>query len=219
MKVYCLRHGNTFGPDQQGGERIYYCGSKNNIPLVKTGREQIRSFASYLTQQGINLKTAYASSLIRVWESGVIIREHFLKEGKNEFPIFLDDRLMELDYGDWGGVNEEKIIEKFGEESVRNWQEKRIAPSNANWQLKPENVKDNLASLFDDLIKQYKKDDEILIISSQGVLTFLPHLMPGGMEEAIANDRYKVKTGRFCLLDYDYDNKVWKLIKWNERAE
>ena len=53
MRLYALRHGNTFGEDQEGGKRVFMSGSKNNIPLVNTGREQARRFAEHLDTQGI----------------------------------------------------------------------------------------------------------------------------------------------------------------------
>lgn len=133
MKLYALRHGDTFGEDQDGGKRVFMSGSKNNIPLVNSGREQARNFAQSLDTLGIIPTALYANHLIRTWETAVIIREYFYHQHHVHLPLYHDEHLLELDYGNWAGLTTDdkanQVIEKFGQKVWDDWQLRRIIPN------------------------------------------------------------------------------------------
>jgi probable phosphoglycerate mutase len=220
MKIFLIRHGNTFGDDQSGGKRVFMCGSKNNIPLVNSGRKQARSMAKFLESK--NIKAIYSGSLIRTWEHAVIIREHFIKQNNFEPPLYLSEQLIELDYGNWAGLTTfgdtretNEVIANFGKQAWDDWQQKRIIPNNSphSWQITREELVERIRTFFNMLFIQYKKDDVVVVISSQGVITFVNELFDGGMELAILENRLKVNPGNYCEIDSI--NNQFKLIGWN----
>lgn len=215
MRIFLCRHGNTFGPDQKGGERVFICGSLNNIPLVKTGRMQASYMAQYLIANKIKPAAIYANHLIRTWEYAEIIKQHFWEEQKIEIPLLKDERLLEIDYGNWAGFTPDEVIAKFGETAWHDWQNKRIIPNHSphNWEMTREKLIENISSFCNDLKNKYP-NETVVAIGSQGSLTFVNELFDGGMEQAIKDDHYKIKTGRFAEISYD--NK-WNLIKWNKK--
>ena len=216
MRIFLCRHGNTFGPDQQGGERIFMCGSKNNIPLVESGRTQARNMAKYLVGNNIQPTAIYANHLIRTWEYAVIIKEYFHNQNQIDIPLYKDERLLEIDYGNWAGLTQNEVITKFGQQAWDDWQNERIMPNHAphDWQITHEKITNNIRDFFNDLKTKHKKAETILAIGSQGSITFVNELFDGGMEQAIKNDHYKIKTGRFVEINYD---NGWNLIKWNKK--
>ncbi len=221
MKIFALRHGNTFGEDQKGGKRIFMLGSNNNLPLVQSGINQARDMCKYLTKINVIPTAIYSNTLVRIWEVGLIIREYFLYKHNTSIPLIEDDSLLELDYGDWAGLTTEdtnnEVIKKFGQDAWDDWQNKRIIPNYPphNWKVTADDIKGKIKDLFEHLAKTYSQDDNIIVIGSQGSLTFLNTLFDGGMDRAIEEDRYKIKTGRFSEIEYK-DGK-WVLNSWNTK--
>ena len=220
MKVFLIRHGNTFGDDQLGGKRVFMCGSKNNIPLVNSGRQQARSMAKFLESK--NIKAIYSGSLIRTWEHAVIIREYFIQQNNFEPPLYLSDQLIELDYGNWAGLTTlgdtketNEVIANFGQQAWDDWQQKRIIPNHSphSWGITREELIARIRTFFNMLSIQYQKDEVVVVISSQGVITFVNELFEGGMELAIIENRLKINPGNCCEIDFI--NNQFKLIGWN----
>lgn len=216
MRIFLCRHGNTFGSDQKGGERVFMCGSNNNIPLVETGRAQAKSMAQYLVTNNIKPAAIYANHLIRTWEYAEIIKKYFFATHKIEIPMYKDERLLELDYGAWAGLTTDEVIAKFGQKAWNDWQDKRIIPNYPphNWETTREEIVANIRAFFDDL-KNKHSDETVIAIGSQGSITFVNELFDGGMEQAIIDDHYKIKTGHFAEIHYDNDK--WKLISWDTK--
>lgn len=224
MKIFIVRHGNTFGADQAGGERIIMCGSQENIPLVQKGREQARMMAQYLNHINIIPTALYANHLIRVWEHAVLIQEYFYYHRQVTIPIHLDERLIELDYGRWAGLTIKgsegnQVITQFGREAWDDWQLRRIIPKGSlyDWKVTHEEVITNVRSFFDGLTARHQSNDVIIVIGSQGSLGFVNTLFEGGMKLAIAENHFKMKTGNFSEIAYD--KRVFKLISWDQNPQ
>jgi len=223
MRIFVVRHGNTFGPDQAGGEHIFMCGSRNNIPLVQKGREQARMMAQYLNDHDIIPTAIYANHLIRVWEHATLIREYFYNHQHIDIPVYLDEKLTELDYGNWAGLMtkghsslDNEVIANFGQKAWDDWQDQRIIPNGAphNWKMTREEIIENVKSFFDMLTTHHQFDDVIVAMGSQGSLSFVNELFEGGMDLAILENRFKIKTGHFSEIAYDGDE--FRLISWNQ---
>ena len=224
MKLVLARHGNTFGPDQEGGEKIIVAGCHNDLPLVEEGRRQARRLAQYLFNQSIVPDAIYSSRLLRTWEYAVIVREFFHHKNDESMPLRAHDSLMEFDYGKWAGLcasgkdsQTNEVIARFGKAAWENWQNKRIAPSQeiAAWETTPEEMIRRMQSFFNELSQTYgPTHSTILAITSQGNLSFSRALNPGGMEEAVAKEEIAVQTGKFCLWEWSAE-KGWNLIRWN----
>lgn len=224
MKVFLIRHGNTFGEDQIGGNKVFLCGSKNNIPLVNMGRQKARDMARFLEMSKIS--AIYASPLIRTWEHATIIREHLIAQNlANDIslPLYPREELVELDYGNWAGLATDgnsketnEVIAKFGEQAWHDWQQKRIIPNHHphNWQITKDEIINRVKGFFNMLCTTYQNKETVVVISSQGVITFVNELFSGGMEQAIKEHRLKVSPGNYCEIELLNDK--FKLISWNQ---
>jgi len=222
MRLFLVRHGNTFGPDQAGGEHIIMSGCHNNIPLVEKGREQARAMASYLHQQNKIPSAFYANHLIRTWEAAVLMREYFYYQLEQMIPLYVDENLLELDYGAWAGLGsagksaeDNEVIARFGQQAWDDWQEKRLVPQGAphHWQRGGDEMVASLRLFLGVLTEQYDQNQTIVAMGSQGSLVFIHELLPGGLAQAIANQQIHIKTGNFAELAYE--NNAWRLVQWN----
>lgn len=225
MLLLIARHGNTFGPDQDGGERVFMSGSKNNIPLVESGRQQARDLAEYLDKLDIIPNVIYANHLIRTWEFGALIKEYFHFNTNLEIPLVKNDSLLELDYGSWAGLTTNgataktnAVIANFGLKAWNDWQQRRVILNHQphNWQMTKLEVIENLQLFLDTIASNHDDDDIVLAISSQGTMGFINELVGISMEQAISESHYKVNTGRFCELFHNADG--WVLNSWNNKA-
>ncbi len=91
MKIYIVRHGETDANVKKLAQ------GRTDEPLNKNGRE-----LAVLTGQalkGMHFDACISSPLIRASETAKII----LEESGNDIPFTVDDRLLEMDFGDKEG--------------------------------------------------------------------------------------------------------------------
>ncbi len=102
---YCMRHAET-----AANAKDIFIGSGTDIPLTERGKEQARKAGHYFKNIGVTFDTIYYSPMIRCFETA---REVAAIAGGQLVP---DDRIIELDYGDWEGLSREEIKSKYGED-------------------------------------------------------------------------------------------------------
>ncbi len=100
MLIYILRHGET-ALNSKGVMQ-----GRLNEPLNQSGRDLAEMTGRAI--KGIHFDCCISSPLARAKETAKII----LRESGNDIPIKLDDRIIEIDFGDM----EEKKITEMGEE-------------------------------------------------------------------------------------------------------
>lgn len=109
MVLYIVRHGET---DWNVEHR--YLGS-TDLPLNERGLEQAAALADRF--RDIPLAAVYASDLSRSYQTAEIIgRPHGLQ-------VSVLPELRELSFGDWEGLSESEIAERYGVDFYRNWKE------------------------------------------------------------------------------------------------
>ncbi|RYD78766.1 MAG: histidine phosphatase family protein, partial [Sphingobacteriales bacterium] len=95
LKVYLLRHGETaYNAD---GNR--YCG-RTDIELTTKGLRQAKFVFDQLSD--IKIDAVYSSPLLRAKRTAEI--------ASGERDVFIDERLIEVDFGDWEGKTKEEFI-------------------------------------------------------------------------------------------------------------
>ncbi len=99
--VYLIRHGETTANVEESFSGI------NNVELTERGISQAQKIADFL--QGEHIERIYTSPLRRALDFSRIIQE------KTGAKLIIDQRLSELDYGDWEGLKKEMIMEKYGD--------------------------------------------------------------------------------------------------------
>jgi probable phosphoglycerate mutase len=201
MRLILARHGNTFGP----GDKVTWVGSTNDLPLVQSGLEQAERAAAAL--ESTTLAAIYCAPLLRTKKFAEIVAD---KQATKPTPI-IDNRLTELDYGDWSGLSDDEIAAKFGD-SLKNWINSSTWPSGCHWASSEAAVTAEVQSLVAELESKYA-DDTVLLVSSNGRLRYFLKLIAGEFERRVASKQFKMGTGKVSILNGHRD---YSLLAWNE---
>ncbi|MBD1423083.1 histidine phosphatase family protein [Sphingobacterium chuzhouense] len=153
VTICLLRHGETsFNAD---GNR--YCG-RTDVELTAKGISQAKKMYELLEEYCFD--AVYSSSLQRARKTAEIA-------SGNAKKVLVDDRLIEVDFGEWEGLRPDEFQTKDPE----SW---------ANWMAAPERfaagrtgetamqVISRLQSFYDDLIERYS-GKTVLVIGHNGV--------------------------------------------------
>ena len=97
--VLLARHGET----DWNAERRWQ--GHADPPLNERGREQARSLAALLARRSVS--TIYSSDLQRASETAGVVAESL------GLPVQLDERLREVDVGEWSGLTTVEVEERF----------------------------------------------------------------------------------------------------------
>jgi ribonuclease H / adenosylcobalamin/alpha-ribazole phosphatase len=100
-RLYIVRHGQT-----ASSKNMIYSG-RADVALTETGREQARSAGEQLANAGID--AIFSSPLSRALDTAVAI-------GKaTGVDVRIDERLTEVDYGAFEGLDRPQARERFGD--------------------------------------------------------------------------------------------------------
>ena len=209
MKVILSRHGNTFSAN----DPVVWVGATENLPLVDSGILQAKNLAQTLQEADIFPKAVYCGPLKRTRDYAAIILEqlHFSLK-----PI-IDDRLNEIDYGNWAGLSNTQIQEIDEGDELSAWENLSVWPKIAGWSGSPAQMAKEVKEFSKDLIAQYDPTDTILVITSNGRLRYFLKLIPGLFEQHVQDKSFKVATGNICLLTCE--NRRWQMKFWNKKPE
>lgn len=207
MRLILARHGNTFAP----GDKVVWAGQTNDLPLVETGLQQAQVAANYLLVQGIKPKAIYCSPLQRTKTFAEILAATLNYEGA---PI-IDQRLHEIDYGEWTGRSDQEIIDQFGVDQLKEWSEFSRWPQTGSWGANESQIKSEVESFVKDIQAKYSVDDTIIAVSSNGRLRYFLSLINGEFERRRQDKTLKVKTGNICELAAE--NGQFALKYWDKK--
>ncbi|MDP3509504.1 MAG: histidine phosphatase family protein [Candidatus Melainabacteria bacterium] len=202
MKLILARHGNTFAP----GDKVTWVGSANDLPLVQSGLEQAERAATAL--EGAKLAAIYCAPLLRTKKFAEIVAS---KQTTIATPI-IDNRLTELDYGDWSGLSDDEISAKFGD-SLKNWINTSTWPNGCHWASNEAEVTAEVQSIVAELEAKHA-DQTVLLVSSNGRLRYFLKLIAGEFERRVADKQFKMGTGKISLLTSQ--GKTYSLLAWNQ---
>lgn len=205
MHLLFSRHGNTF----DRGQKVVWVGSRNDLPLVESGRKQAEILAQSLSQRRIVPARIYCAPLQRTKEYAQIIIDQL---GLSLQPL-VDDRLSELDYGEWSGLSSEEIEQRFGKDVLDGWEKRSVWPKNCGWGGSEAEVLQQLKSLIAESSVGLSNNQTALFVTSNGRLRYLLKLVPGEFEIRLAQAAFKVKTGYVCLLENEGGHV--SVAQWN----
>jgi len=209
VNIILSRHGNTFGPQ----DKVVWAGSRNDLPLVARGVEQAERFAEVLKARQIKPAAIFSGPLERTFHYAEIITQKLALS----FKPFVDLRLNEIDYGDWTGLTQKEVKERFGEEELTSWDEHSVWPSKGNWGGSEESVKAEVHAFVGDLIQGFKEDETVIVVSSNGRLRFFLRLIEGELEQRMKQGSFKVKTGNICKLKHE--KSQLNVVYWNQEPK
>ncbi len=194
MRIILSRHGNTFNSSAEA----YWVGGANDLPLVEEGRNQAKCCGQALKKAGIELDGIYCAPLKRTREYAEIIVSEI---GMNIEPI-IDERLREIDYGNWAGKSNDEIIELYGRQEVEEWQKYSKWPMSGNWLPGEKKIASAIKSLAMKIVENHKENDNVMVVSSNGILRYFLKLVPGEFDRRVNEQTLKVKTGNLCVISY-----------------
>jgi len=211
IQLMLVRHGNTF----EASETPVQIGAKLDLPLTNTGREQAKKLGMYCINKKKPLTAIYSGALQRQKQTAEIIAE---ANGATDKIKGETGALTEINYGEWEGLASEVIETKWPLE-YKAWTHEAKWPDaifNGNLETQLSAIQDFISHLR----LTYQPGQNIVAISSNGIIRFFLTLIPHLWQEIISTQKieaYKVKTGNFCELAI-YENEI-KLLRWNAKPE
>jgi probable phosphoglycerate mutase len=196
MDILFARHGNTFGPD----DKVVWVGRETDLPLVDKGWAQARALGDALIRLGFQPDRIIAASLQRTRGFAETVAATL----GHARPLDIDPRLNEIDYGRWAGRSSEEIAAASPEEAAAldAWSARDAWPASAGWVTTEAELRDAIRAFADHVIAQANDTERLLVVSSNGVLRFLPHVL-GASDSARsgpARSSYVMKTGHAGLI-------------------
>ena len=153
MKLYFIRHGKT-----RANEEGLLTGM-TETDLTPFGREQARKISKKLPAK---FDFYYCSPLKRTHQT--------LFEIMGNVPYTIDERITEIDSGDWQGKKKTKLPEKEYELYRRGL----YNPPNGETF---EEINNRICSFLKDMLKKYHNNENILIVTHNGVIRQLKHML------------------------------------------
>lgn len=202
VELLLVRHGNTFGP----GDAVTWVGAREDLPLVESGERQARDLGSALKAAVGAGQAAPVRVLAGPLQRTRQAAEIALGVAGLELPIDIDERLIEVDYGPWGGLTTGELVERFGAEVVEGWEQRCAWPP--QWVTSESEVRQRVLDLVNELNREHG-GERLLVLSSNGVLRYFLQSVPGAFEAALAERSFKLKTGRGGRLFPGVEVPVW----------
>jgi probable phosphoglycerate mutase len=197
------RHGNTFNK----GDKVFMVGSRHDMELTKEGREQAESLGDALNRARLIPERIIAGPLKRTVEFAEIILTKLSSDSKSEqSSARIDNRLLELDYGEWEGLSDPEIKARWGEESFKLWQEQGIRPAGVTFSPSADHLEREARDVLEE---QAGLAGCALLVTSSGRLREFSRVLGHGPK--------KVRTGHLCILKYEAGDG-WKMIEWDVGA-
>lgn len=116
LRLHLVRHGHTIWHDSGG------VAGRTDIDLSQAGRQAVMALASSWPAQRVH-DCWHSSPLKRTRETTDILREYMATDGDSDVRI--DERLVELDFGDWEGMTWQSVHENHAQEMDawgRDWE-------------------------------------------------------------------------------------------------
>lgn len=198
LKVYLIRHGEV------AWNRANSYVGRTDLALNETGRKQALSLAEFLLTKQIS--KIYASDLSRAMETAQIVGD---KVGLSVQPL---QELREVNYGDWEGLSEEAIAEKYPDifpEWRRRAAEVRI-PGGETFQ----EVKDRAFPAFQKIAASHS-DESIVVVAHKSVNRVLLCSLLG-----VDVNRYRsIAQENACINTIQVRREDWLIVESiNERC-
>ncbi len=201
-KLLIARHGNTFSP----GETVRRVGT-TDLPLVESGLIQGKMLGHYLQKNNLIPDFIYTSTLKRAIQTA----ESAQAVMQTNLPIELLYIFNEIDYGQDENQPEEKVVARLGKEALQAWETDAKVPQ--GWHVDPSSIIRNWQD-FALNITQHDAGKTILVITSNGIARFSPHLT-GNFQAFAAHHGIKIATGALCIFETTPTENQWRCVQWN----
>ncbi len=134
-----------------------------------------------------------------------------VKESGVTNPIYNLDIFNEIDYGPDENKVEADVIDRIGEQAIKDWDEHAIVPN--GWLVNPDDIIQNWKD-FADQICAHNDNETVLVVTSNGIARFAPYIT-GDFEGFTAKHNIKLSTGALAILKHE--DGQWHATEWNIR--
>ena len=206
ITLLVARHGNTFEP----GDIILRVGKQTDLPLSNSGRKQAQNLGHFLQEKYPKIDHVIVSQLQRTQQTAA----EALPGVRFEINPFLD----EIDYGVDDGKSESEVIQRIGEQALKQWEERGIPPQ--GWKVEPEKIIQDWQEFAQCLVDRHNVgksgasssqiNTTVLVVTSNGIARFAPFIV----EEASIENLPKMKTGAVSCFQFTQE-RSWALDYWN----
>jgi broad specificity phosphatase PhoE len=171
---------------------VVWVGRETDLPLVAKGLTQAVDAAQALRRAGLVPDVVYAASLMRTQRFAEIVAETLGLP-----PPITDSRLDELDYGRWAGRTNDEIAGDgpAALAAMQAWNAVDAWPERAGWGSRWADVQAAIAGFAAERLDPAGQR-RALVVSSNGILRFLPRLLLGS-----SRDSFKMRTGHLGVID------------------
>ena len=150
MNLYLVRHGET------EWNRLKKFQGQLNSDLTEIGIEQAKALGKYLEKENIEFDFVYSSPLERAYDTAKLI--------KSNVEIITDDRLMEMAFGKWEGMDVE-LIKKESAENFHNFFNSSDKYDHISNEAESFESLEARIRTFLDEIKEKHRDKNVLVVS------------------------------------------------------
>lgn len=170
-----------------------------DVPLSKEGKESAKAISKKLANAKID--AVYTSPLKRNRDTVSLVLKNI---GKENLPIFESKALDERNYGELTGLDKEEMMEKYGEQKVRQWRRSfDVAPPGG------ESLKDVLNRVepyYKNFIeKDLRAGKNVLVVASHNSLRALVKHIKEISDKDIVS--FEIPPG--AILEYGFDGKSY----------
>lgn len=215
------RHGNTFRKD----ETPTRVGARTDLPLVES--EKGKRIGTYLKENNLIPDVIYTSFLVRTIQTAALACKEI---GLQEAKLILKDIFNEIDYGIDENKTEDEVCYRLGfdalntkgldpydyinkgKEIIDLWNSAAVPPN--GWNVNVENIVNNIKEFANEVENKYLGKN-ILVVSSNGIIRFFPHLTKS-YKECYEKFGTKLKTGGIAIFEKDNIDTFWTLRAWGE---
>ena len=193
-KVYLLRHGQS-----EANVRGILAGPDNSVKLSEKGRRESRIVSKHL--QKIEFTHIYSSPISRCLQT-----VDPLTSAKPQIPLLLEERIQEMNYGDWNGKDLKSLSKKREWKSIQNQPSKFKFPQGESFTQLRKRVQSFLNEIE-------SKTGPILVVSHGDVIKMI---LTCTLELSTDNfQRFTIQPASISIINYE--SKVRNLIISNQR--
>ena len=187
-EIYLVRHGET----DMNIKGVYY--GWTDVGLSEKGIMQAEDLADIL--HDVQFDAVISSSLVRAVETASIV------SGYSPDMIIKDDRLRELNFGDWEGKHYRELKVRY-KEALEKWGSdwRKSAPPGGESFFE---IYIRVKSSIEDILKEYR-GKKVLIVSHQGTMRIIPLVLLGLTEDAYWS--FTAEQGRYSLYEINEEGR------------
>ncbi len=204
-RLIIARHGNTF----EKGQTPTRVGGRTDLALVET--ERGTNVGLYLKQENLMPAVVYAAPLKRTTQTA----ELAVKALGMDLPVVAETSFTEIDYGPDENKTEEEVIARIGQAAIDAWNKEATVPN--GWIVNPKAIIQNWIDFGNDMMTKHT-DENVLIVSSNGIIRFAPYLT-GNFDAFCKEHDIKVGTGCVCIFERETGETDWRCVAWNVKPK